>query len=327
MRAMVFEKVGVPLLSVDRPDPTPGPSDVLIKVHACGVCRTDLHIIDGELSRPKVPLVPGHEIVGEILAVGNRVDSLSVGQRIGIPWLGHTCGVCRYCIAGMENLCDEARFTGYQFDGGYADRAIADHRFCFPIPSGFTNEQAAPLLCAGLIGHRALRMAGDAKMIGLYGFGAAAHIIAQVACHEGRKVFAFTRAGDNAAQALAKELGAAWAGSSEEDPPEALDAAILFAPVGSLVPRALKAVRKGGVVVCAGIHMSDIPAFSYDLLWGERVVRSVANLTRRDGVDFFSAIKNTPLVIHTQSFPLRDANIALERLRQGKIQGAAVLIP
>jgi propanol-preferring alcohol dehydrogenase len=289
---------------------------VLVRVRACGVCRTDLHVVDGELPHPKPEVVPGHEIVGE-------VD----GRRVGVPWLGWTCGVCAFCKSGRENLCALARFTGYQLDGGYAEYAVADERYCFALPERYRDAEAAPLLCAGLIGHRALRMAGDARRIGFYGFGAAAHLIAQVAVLEGREVYAFTRAGDAQAQQFARDLGARWAGSSLEAPPELLDAAIIFAPVGALVPAALKAVDKGGVVVCAGIHMSDIPSFPYQLLWGERVVRSVANLTRRDGEEFLALAARSPLRTRVQEFPLEQANEALAALREGRITGAAVLVP
>ena len=327
MRAMVFEECGMPLRLVERPDPVPGPDQVLIAVKACGVCRTDLHLVDGDLTGPKRPVVPGHEIVGIVLAVGERVERFSPGDRIGVPWLGWTCGVCAYCLGGRENLCDRARFTGYHLDGGYADRALADHRYCFALPSSLDDVHAAPLLCAGLIGYRALRMAGEARNLGLYGFGAAAHLIAQVARTRGQSVFAFTRAGDTAAQTLARDLGAVWAGASEEIPPEELDAALIFAPVGSLVPRALRATARGGTVVCAGIHMSDIPSFPYELLWKERVIRSVANLTRRDGEEFFALVEKHPLTVHAESRPLVEANVALDRLRDGRFQGAAVLLP
>jgi propanol-preferring alcohol dehydrogenase len=290
-------------------------------VLACGVCRTDLHVVDGELPRPKLPLVPGHQIVGEVVA-GPRA-----GERVGVPWLGWTCGRCRYCAAGAENLCDEARFTGYDLDGGYAELAAADERFCLPLPEGFADLQAAPLLCAGLIGYRSLRAAGDGEVVGLYGFGAAAHIVCQVALWEGRRIFAFTRAGDRDAQAFARELGAGWAGAVGAEPPAELDAAIVFAPAGELVPAALRAVRKGGVVVCAGIHMSDIPSFPYELLWGERVLRSVANLTRRDGEEFLALAPRVPVRTEVEAFPLERAGEALARLRAGQIRGAAVLVP
>jgi propanol-preferring alcohol dehydrogenase len=308
------------------PVPEPGSDQVLVKVHACGVCRTDLHVVDGELPDPKLPLVPGHEIVGVVAAAGKRVERFAVGDRVGIPWLGWTCGSCSYCRDGRENLCDNARFTGYQIDGGYAEYTVVDHRFCFPIPTGYSDAEAAPLLCAGLIGYRSLTLAGDAQRLGIYGFGAAAHIIAQVAHYQGRKVFAFTRAGDEAAQRFALELGAAWAGASTDVPPEELDATIIFAPVGDLVPVALRAVAKGGTVVCGGIHMSDVPAFPYRLLWGERSVRSVANLTRRDGEEFLALAPRVPVRTEVQTFPLRDANESLNRLRTGQIRGAAVLV-
>jgi propanol-preferring alcohol dehydrogenase len=325
MRAMLLEAARQPLRLADLPTPTPGPGEVLIRVHACGVCRTDLHVADGELDRPKLPLVLGHELVGQVAALGQRVDDLSVGERVGVPWLGWTDGTCAYCRAGQENLCDRARFTGYQIDGGYAEHAVADRRFVFRLPARYGDVEAAPLLCAGLIGYRALRMAGDAATIGIYGFGAAAHIVAQVAVQQGRRVFAFTRAGDHDAQDFARELGAAWAGASTEPPPEPLDAALLFAPVGSLVPAALRATRKAGVVVCAGIHMSDIPSFPYAWLWQERVIRSVANLTRRDGEEFLALADRLALQTHTVPLPLDQANEALARLREGRLRGAAVL--
>ncbi len=292
--------------------------ELLLRVAACGVCRTDLHVVDGELAQPKLPLVPGHQIVG--------VDEAS-GRRVGVPWLGWTCGECRYCTTGRENLCVRARFTGYDIDGGYAEYAVADERFCFPIPDGYPDAQAAPLLCAGLIGYRSLRFAGDAERLGLYGFGAAAHIVAQVARHEGRRVFAFVRSGDDAAAMFARELGAEWAGDSLEPAPEELDAAIVFAPAGELVPAALRATARGGVVVCAGIHMSDIPSFPYELLWEERVVRSVANLTRRDGEEFLALAPRIPVRTEIEELPLEHANEALARLRAGAVRGAAVLVP
>jgi propanol-preferring alcohol dehydrogenase len=294
-------------------------------VAACGVCRTDLHIVGGELTEPKLPLVPGHQIVGRVEEVGEGVDSLATGGRVGVPWLGWTCGECRYCLSGRENLCDRARFTGYDADGGFAEAAVADARFCFPIPEGYPDLQAAPLLCAGLIGYRSLRLAGDAERLGLYGFGASAHIVIQVARFEGRRIFAFTRAGDEAAQGFALELGAEWAGDALGPPPEELDAAIIFAPAGELVPAALRAVTKGGTVVCAGIHMSDIPSFPYEILWGERVVRSVANLTRRDGQEFMALAPRIPVRTEVEPYPLEEANEALARLREGKVRGAAVL--
>jgi propanol-preferring alcohol dehydrogenase len=296
-------------------------------VHACAVCRTDLHVVDGELTEPTLPLTPGHEIVGMIAALGAGADRFRVGDRVGVPWLGFTCGVCDFCRAGRENLCAQARFTGYQIDGGYADYTVADQRFCFPIPDSFSDVQAAPLLCAGLIGYRALRMTGDAQRLGLYGFGAAAHIIAQVARWQGRQVFAFTSPGDTDAQDFARELGAVWAGGSDQAPPELLDAAIIFAPVGPLVPAALRAVERGGTVVCAGIHMSPIPGFSYDILWGERVLRSVANLTRRDGDEFLALAPQVPVRTRPLPYALEQANQALDDLRAGKLQGAAVLVP
>ncbi len=326
MRAMVLEGPGRALVEADVPDPTPGPGQVLLRVRACGVCRTDLHIVDGELPDPRLPLVPGHQIVGEVLDAGPGVGGIVAGDRVGVPWLGWTCGECRYCTTGRENLCDRARFTGYHLDGGYAELAVADAGFCLPLPEGFGDLEAAPLLCAGLIGYRSLRMAGDAERIGIYGFGAAAHIVAQVALHEGRRVFGFTRPGDGATQAFARSLGASWAGGSDEAPPEELDAALIFAPAGELVPVALRAIGKGGAVVCGGIHMSDIPAFPYELLWNERVVRSVANLTRRDGVEFLALAPRVPVRIEVTTYPLAAANRALEDLRRGAFRGAAVLI-
>jgi propanol-preferring alcohol dehydrogenase len=325
MKGMLFERVGAPLRLVELPMPQCGPGQVLVRVAACGVCRTDLHVVDGDLDEPNLPLVLGHEIVGAVAALGPNVDGLEGGQRIGIPWLGWTCGVCGYCEAGKENLCDRARFTGYQIDGGYAEYTLADARFCFPIPEGFSDFEAAPLLCAGLIGYRSLRMTGEARRLGLYGFGAAAHIIAQVARHQGREIYAFTRPGDKKGQAFATRLGAVWAGDSDALPPVELDAAILFAPVGALLPLSLRAVRKGGVVGCAGIHMSEIPSFPYDLLWGERVVRSVANLTRQDGEEFLEIALHVPVRSQVEVLPLTQANEALRRLRSGELQGAAVL--
>jgi propanol-preferring alcohol dehydrogenase len=327
MRAMVLEAPGSRLALRERPIPRPGPGQVLVRVHACGVCRTDLHVVDNELPDIPYPIVPGHEIVGEIAEIGEGVESLKLGERIGIPWLGYTCGACRFCTSGQENLCDKARFTGYQIDGGYAEYTVADARYCFPLPDAFDDVHAAPLLCAGLIGHRAHRMAGDARVIGIYGFGAAAHIMAQVARHLGQRIFAFSRPGDAAAQDFARSLGAEWAGGSDEPAPEELDAAVLFAPVGALVPAALRAVRKGGTVVCAGIHMSDIPSFPYDILWGERVVRSVANLTRADGDEFLGIAAEVPVETTVEPVPLKDANDALDRLRDGRLTGAAVLVP
>jgi propanol-preferring alcohol dehydrogenase len=323
---MVLAAPRQPLRLAELPQPAPGPEQVLVRVRACGVCRTDLHVVDGELPRPKLPLVPGHEIVGTIEAKGERVERFAVGQRVGVPWLGWTCGNCRYCRSARENLCDQARFTGYTLDGGYAEFAVADQRFAFPLPEEYSDAEAAPLLCAGLIGYRSLRMAGDARRIGIYGFGAAAHIVAQVARHEGREVFAFTRKGDDAAQDFARKLGAVWAGDSDLPPPEEVDAAILYAPVGNLVPLALRAVAKGGTVVCAGIHMSDIPSFPYEILWGERTVRSVANLTRRDGEEFLSLAPKVPVRTQVETFPLAEANEAMARLRSGRIRGAAVLV-
>ena len=313
---MVLERPGAPLRAAEVPDPEPGRDQVLLRVAACGVCRTDLHVADGELADPKLPLVLGHEIVG---------TDVETGERLGIPWLGWTDGTCRFCTSGRENLCPEARFTGYQLDGGYAELAVADRRFTFPIPEGYPDLQAAPLLCAGLIGYRALRLAGDAERLGLYGFGAAAHIIAQVARHEGRRVFALTRPGDEAAQAFGRELGAEWAGPTDPGPPEELDAAIIFAPVGALVPLALAALAPGGTAVCAGIHMSDIPQFPYELLWHERVVRSVANLTRRDGEEFLALAPRVPVQTEVEAFALEAANEALDRLRSGAVRGQAVL--
>jgi alcohol dehydrogenase, propanol-preferring len=326
VRAMVLDSPGSPLRAAEVPRPEAGPDDVLIRVHACAVCRTDLHVVDGELPDPKLPLIPGHQIVGTVEEVGARVERFARGDRVGVPWLGHTDGTCRYCLSGRENLCDDARFTGYEIDGGYAEYTVADYRFCFPIPEDFHDLQAAPLLCAGLIGYRSFRMTGAAERIGLYGFGDSAHIIIQVALHQGRKVFAFTRDGDEERQSFARELGAAWAGGSSELPPEELDAAIIFAPVGALVPLALRAVAKGGVVVCAGIHMSDIPSFPYEILWGERVVCSVANLTRRDGEEFLALAPEVPVRTQVQPFALEEANEALKALREGKIRGAAVLV-
>ena len=327
MRAMVFQGRGRPLALTELAPPTPGDEQLLIRVGACAVCRTDLHIVDGELSHPKSALVPGHEIVGVVVQKGSGVDRLAVGDRVGVPWLGWSCGVCAYCRSGRENLCDRARFTGYQIDGGFAELAVADHRFCFPLPALYTDVEAAPLLCAGLIGYRAFRAAGDARRIGLYGFGAAAHIIAQVALFEGREIYAFTRPGDTATAAFARGLGATWTGGSDTAPPEPLDAALIFAPVGALVPAALRAVAKGGTVVCAGIHMSDIPSFPYAELWGERVIRSVANLTRKDGEEFLALAPRIPVRTQTSTYPLASANQALEDLRHGRLEGAAVLLP
>jgi propanol-preferring alcohol dehydrogenase len=326
MRAMLLDAARTPLRPVELPTPTPGPDQVLIRVHACGVCRTDLHVFDRELSDPKLPLVLGHEVVGRVVARGERVERFAEGERVGVPWLGWTCGECRYCLAGRENLCLRARFTGYQIDGGYAEYTVADQRFVFSLPAAYTDAEAAPLLCAGLIGYRSLVLAGDGRRLGLYGFGAAAHLIAQVARHQGRQVFAFTRPGDAEGQEFARQLGAAWAGGSDEVPPEELDAAILFAPVGGLVPLALRALARGGTVVCAGIHMSDVPSFPYALLWHERTVRSVANLTRRDGEQFLALAPQVPVRAEVETFALADANEALTRLRTGRVRGAAVLL-
>jgi propanol-preferring alcohol dehydrogenase len=323
---MALERPGEPLREVDRPAPEPGPGQLLLRVRACGVCRTDLHVVDGELPFLGRPVVPGHQIVGVIEATGPEAGDLAVGQRVGVPWLAWTCGACRFCASGRENLCEKARFTGYHVDGGFAEHALADVRYCFPIPGGYPDEQAAPLLCAGLIGYRSLAMTGDAERLGLYGFGAAAHIVAQVARHQGRRVFAFTRPGDREAREFALSLGAEWAGDSGEAPPEPLDAAILFAPAGELVPAALRAVDRGGTVVCAGIHMSDIPSFPYRILWEERAVRSVANLTRRDGEEFLALAPKVPVRTEVESFPLLRANEALDRLRKGRVRGAAVLV-
>ncbi len=312
----MLDAPGQPLREAELTDPEPGPGQILLEVRACGVCRTDLHVVDGELPDPKLPLVPGHQVVGVA----------ADGRRLGVPWLGWTCGECRYCRSGRENLCDRALFTGYQLDGGYAEWIVADERYCFPVPADYPDAQAAPLLCAGLIGYRSLRMTGDAERLGLYGFGASAHIVAQVARHQGRRVFAFTKPGDAEGQAFALELGAEWAGGSDDDPPEELDAAIVFAPVGTLVPAALAALAKGGSVVCAGIHMSDIPAFPYELLWGERAVRSVANLTRADGDELLALAPKVPVRVEVETFALAEANEALDRLRAGRIHGAAVLV-
>ena len=327
MRAQVLTATGRPLAAAELPEPRPGPGQLLIRVAACAVCRTDLHVVDGELPHLKLPLVPGHEIIGTVVGQGNGAARFAVGTRVGVPWLGWTCGACDYCRSGRENLCDRARFTGYDIDGGYAEWTVADERYCFAIPAGFDDVAAAPLMCAGLIGYRTLRLAGDGERVGLYGFGAAAHIVAQVMRHQGRRVFAFTRPGDRAAQEFARGLGAVWAGGSDEMPPEKLDAALIFAPVGALVPAALAATRKGGTVVCGGIHMSDIPAFPYRLLWEERVVRSVANLTRQDAEEFLALAPRAGVRTTTQVYPLADANRALADLRTGALQGAAVLVP
>jgi propanol-preferring alcohol dehydrogenase len=326
MKAMVLEAVGQPLSLRELPVPKPGPGEVLVRIAACAVCRTDLHVVDGELSDPKLPLIPGHEIVGRIEQVGEDVTRFKAGERVGIPWLGWTCGQCAFCLSNRENLCSRARFTGYTIDGGYAGYTVANASFCLPLPDAFNDTSAAPLLCAGLIGYRSLRKTGDAQRLGLYGFGAAAHIIVQVARFQGRQVFAFTRPGDAAAQEFARRLGAVWAGGSDELPPEKLDAAIIFAPAGPLVPCALRAVEKGGTVVCGGIHMSDIPSFPYRELWEERTLCSVANLTRRDAEEFFAIAPRVPVHTETQSFPLDQANVALERLRSGRLTGAAVLV-
>lgn len=326
MRAMILEAPGQPLAPACLKTPQPGPGQVLVRVRACGVCRTDLHIVDNELTGAKLPLIPGHEIAGTVAGLGAGVTQFQIGEPIGVPWLGWTCGECRFCRRGQENLCEHARFTGYTLDGGYADYTVADQRYCFRLPAGYDFVEAAPLLCAGLIGYRSYRMAGDALRLGIYGFGAAAHIIAQIAVHQGRQVYAFTRPGDDASQTFARRLGATWAGASTEQPPELLDAAIIFAPVGALVPAALAAVAPGGVVVCGGIHMSDIPAFPYRLLWGERIVRSVANLTRQDGEELLAAAAAANVRPTVQPFKLAQANEALDRLRRGEIEGAAVLV-
>jgi alcohol dehydrogenase, propanol-preferring len=326
MRAMLLDAPKSPLRLGELPIPKPNRGQLLIRVRACGICRTDLHIVDGELTHPKLPLVLGHQIVGTVAEIGNKSESrFNIGDRVGVPWLGHTCQHCRYCLSGKENLCDTVQFTGYDLNGGYAEYAACDDRFCFPIPEAYPDLQAAPLLCAGLIGYRSYKMTGDAQKIGFYGFGAAAHILIQVACYQGKEVYAFTRAGDDRGQEFARSLGAVWAGSSQESPPESLDAAIIFAPVGSLVPTALRAVAKGGTVVCAGIHMSQIPAFPYSILWQERVLRSVANLTRQDGVEFLSLAPQIPIKTEVEVFPLDKANEALAALREGRINGSAVL--
>jgi alcohol dehydrogenase, propanol-preferring len=327
MQAMVLEAPRSPLKLTEMPIPEPSARQLRLRVLACGVCRTDLHILDGELTEPKLPLVPGHEIVGRVEAIGAEVEGFAIGDRVGVPWLGATDGTCPYCRNGEENLCDGARFTGYQIDGGYASHTVADARYCFHLPDGYSDAEAAPLLCAGLIGYRSLMMTGDAARLGIYGFGAAAHIVAQVARYQGREIFAFTRAGDRRAQEFARELGAAWAGGSDETPPRQLDAAIIFAPVGALVPAALKASRKGGVVVCGGIHMSDIPTFPYEILWEERSLRSVANLTRADAREFLTLAPQAGVRTTVVKMPISAANEALARLRQGELTGAAVLIP
>jgi propanol-preferring alcohol dehydrogenase len=325
MRAMLLKTPGEPLELEEVPDPEPGPGQLLIEVGACGVCRTDLHVIDGDLTDPELPLVLGHEIVGRVAAVGEGASGFEVGDRVGVPWLGWTCGDCSFCRSGRENLCDRARFTGYQIDGGYAEKTVADHRFCFPIAGDLDDAEVAPLLCAGLIGYRTLRMAGEGERLGLYGFGAAAHLVAQVIRHQGRKFYAFTRPGDDEGQAFARRLGAEWAGGSDQDPPDKLDAALIFAPVGELVPKALRDLVKGGKVVCGGIHMSDVPSFPYRDLWEERQILSVANLTRRDGEEFLDLAPRIPVETSIHRYPLEDANRALGDLRQGRLEGAAVL--
>lgn len=325
MNAMVLTQPGRRLEAQNMPTPAPDAGQVLVEVSACAVCRTDLHVVDGELLHPKLPLIPGHEIVGRVRAAGSGCSKFSIGDRVGIPWLGWTCGDCSFCSEGLENLCPHAHFTGYTLDGGYAQFCVADERFCFPIPAAYSDAAAAPLMCAGLIGYRSLVRAGTARVLGIYGFGAAAHIVAQVALHQGRTVFAFTRPGDVKAQQFARSLGVQWAGDSGTRPPADLDAAILFAPVGALVPTALEATRKGGVVVCGGIHMSDIPAFPYRLLWGERQIVSIANLTRKDAIEFLALAAETPIRTHVQTFPLSEANAALDALRSGTLEGAAVL--
>ena len=327
MKAMVLDRPGTPLRLADLPVPEPGAGQILVRVSACGVCRTDLHVVDGELTEPALPIVPGHEVIGHVVAMASDVQRFRLGERVGIPWLGWTCGVCRYCRTARENLCDTPKFTGYQINGGYAEYALADARYCFPIQGDYSDAEAAPLMCAGLIGYRSLATAGQAERLGIYGFGAAAHIVAQMARHRGQRVYAFTRPGDDQAQAFARDLGAVWVGASDQRPPEPLDAAIIFAPVGALVPAALEAVGKGGVVVAGGIHMSDIPSFPYRILWGERVVRSVANLTRRDAEDFLALAPRVPVRTEIQTFPLEHANEALTCLREGRLRGAAVLLP
>lgn len=327
MLAQRLNLPGQPLIQAEVTLPPLRPHEVLVRVEACGVCRTDLHVVDGELTEPSLPIIPGHEIVGRILQAGSAVDRFRVGNRVGIAWLGWTCGECNYCRTGRENLCARARFTGYHINGGYAEHTVADSRFCFELPDNALASDIAPWLCAGLIGYRSLRMAGDSARLGIYGFGAAAHIVAQVAKYQGRRIFAFTRPGDVDAQNFARDLGAEWAGNSTDAPPEELDAAILFAPVGELVPLALKAVARGGTVVCGGIHSSDIPSFPYRLLWGERTLRSVANLTRQDGIDFLQLAPRIPIRCETEVFPLSQANDVLRRLREGRIRGAAVLVP
>ena len=324
---MVLKRPHDGLVLTEMSLPQPSPQQILIRVLACGVCRTDLHVVDGELTEGKLPIIPGHEIVGRVTATGTAVTRFRSGDRVGVPWLGSTCGTCAYCTSGRENLCNDARFTGYHLDGGYAEYALADERYCFALPPEYSDIEAAPLLCAGLIGYRALKMAGDARRLGIYGFGAAAHIVTQVARFQERQIFAITRPGDSAAQQFARDLGAVWTGDTNSAPPELLDAAIIFAPVGALVPLALRAVAKGGTVVCAGIHMSDIPAFPYDILWGERCIRSVANLTRRDGEEFLRIAPRVPVKTTVEPIDLEHANEALQRLREGRITGAAVLVP
>jgi propanol-preferring alcohol dehydrogenase len=326
MRAMLFEKAGQPLRWAELAAPQAGPGQVLIRVRACAVCRTDLHIADGQLNGPKLPLIPGHEIIGVVEKIGAGVSRFKLGDRVGVPWLGWTCDACEFCRSGRENLCDQARFTGYTLDGGYAEYAVADQRFCFAIPDSYSDTEAAPLMCAGLIGYRSLMKAGEGKRLGIYGFGAAAHIIAQVASYQNREIYAFSRPGDEAAQKFARRLGAVWAGGSNEMPPVKLDAAIIFAPAGELVPQALRALKKGGTVVCGGIHMSSIPSFPYSILWQERSIRSVANLTRRDAEEFLPLAARIPVRTEVQTFPLERANEALERLRSGQVNGAAVLL-
>jgi propanol-preferring alcohol dehydrogenase len=327
MRAMLLAAAGAPLAPAELPTPSPGPGQVRVRVAACGVCRTDLHVAEGDLPRPKLPLVLGHEVVGRVDALGPGVAGLALGDRVGIPWLGWTCGACRACAAGRENLCEAARFTGYDLDGGYAEAAVVDARYAFPIPAGYSDAEAAPLLCAGLIGYRAWAPVRQAERLGIYGFGAAAHIVAQLARHAGQRVYAFTRPGDREAQGFARSLGAEWAGDSGEAPPAPLDAAILFAPVGALVPAALRATAPGGTVVCGGIHMSDVPSFPYALLWGERTVRSIANLTRRDGEELLALAPRVPVRTEVVPYPLERANEALADLRDGRLRGAAVLVP
>lgn len=327
MQAMVLDELGQTVHMRCVPRPRPGADQLLVRIAACAVCRTDLHVVDGELTNPKLPIIPGHEIVGRVVVCGTNVCNFTIGERIGIPWLGWTCGRCRYCRSGYENLCADAKFTGYQIDGGYAEYTVADARYCFRIPDIYSDIEAAPLLCAGLIGYRALKMAENADRVGIYGFGAAAHIVAQILRYQGRELFALTRPGDTAAQDFAGKMGAAWVGGTDTVPPEELDAAIIFAPVGALVPAALRAIRPGGIVVCGGIHMSDIPAFPYDILWREKRLLSVANLTRRDAEEFLVLAPKIPIKVTTESFPLNQANTALTRLREGKLTGAAVLIP